>query len=258
MKTISVANQKGGVGKTTIQFHLAISVAQKGYKCLFIDNDPQGNATAALTKYAGTHVSDINTLDLYKENLDFQFDNTKEICLVSADRQLSKIAGYPQNATYYFKNNLEKIKSEFDYCFIDNLPSLGLGMLAALISSDYVYSPLEMENFSIQGIKDLNMTIQAIKQRHNPAIENLGIIPNRVNSRSKRQKDNFVKLIKAFPTGIIKAPIVQRDSISHAISVGKPVWELQKEVSAAKIATEEVLRSINIIEKKIGVVSNDG
>lgn len=254
MKTISVANQKGGVGKTTLQFHLAISVAQKGYKCLFIDNDPQGNASASLSKYTGTHVSNIKTIDLYKEDLDFHLDNTKDICLITADRELSKIARYPNEATYYFKENLEKIKKEFDFCFIDNLPSLGLGMLAALISSDYVYSPLEMENFSIQGIKDLKTTIQGIKQKHNPSIENLGIIPNRVNSRSKRQKDNFVKLLTAFPDGIIKAPIVQRDSISQALAVGKPVWELQKEVSAAKLAAEEILRATSFIEQKIGAI----
>lgn len=254
MKTISVANQKGGVGKTTCQFHLAISIAQKGYKCLFIDNDPQGNASSSLSKYAGTHMSDVKTIDLYEKDFDLQLDNTKEICVISADRELSKIARYPNEATYYFKENLDKVKDQFDFCFIDNLPSLGLGMLAALISSDYVYSPLEMENFSIQGIKDLKTTIQGIKQKHNPGIENLGIIPNRVNSRSKRQKDNFVKLLSAFPDGIIKAPIVQRDSISQALAVGKPVWELQKEISAAKLATEEVLRATSFIENKIGAL----
>ena len=253
MKTSSVANQKGGVGKTAISCHQAFSIAEKGHNILFIDNDPQGNSSDTLLKSVLSAKASFNTLELYADIDLSDFKPTAQITVVSADRTLSKVARYETDAPFIFRENLQKISKHFDYCIIDNPPTLGLGLVAALVSSDYVFSPIELEDFSVSGLKDLMQTIEGVRQRHNPSLEYLGIIPNRLNSRDARQKEKFVKLIQAFPDKIIKAPIVQRGSISEALSRGLPVWDIQKEKSAAKKAADELRIALDFLENKMNV-----
>jgi len=251
MKTASAANQKGGVGKSAISCHHAFSLAEQGFKVLFIDNDPQGNSSSSLLKSELSKEAPFVTLDLYSENDFSNFIPTSQITVVKADRTLARVARFETDAPFIFKENLQKLNDKFDYCIIDNPPTLGLGLIAALVSSDYVYSPIELEDFSIQGIKDLIQTIEGVKARHNNNLTYLGLIPNRLNSRDTRQKERFVKLITAFPDKVIKAPIVQRGSISEALSKGVPVWSLQKEKSAAIKATNEIRNALNFIEDKM-------
>ncbi len=253
MKTSSAANQKGGVGKSCLSCHQTFSLAEKGFNILFIDNDPQGNSSRTLLKSLLATKAPFVTLDLYAD-LDLStYSPTAQITVVTADRTLAKVARYETDAPFIFKENLQKIRDKFDYCIIDNPPTLGLGLIAALVSSDFVFSPIELEDYSIEGLKDLMQTIEGVRQRHNPTLEYLGIIPNRLNSRDTRQKEKFVKLIKAFPDKIIKAPIVQRGSISEALSRGLPVWSLIKEKAAAKKASEEIRAALNFIEYKMNV-----
>lgn len=255
MKTISAANQKGGVGKSAVSCHEAFSLAEKNFSVLFIDNDPQGNSSKALLKSLLAAKAPFVTIDLYAELDLSDFKPTAQITVVTADRTLSKVARYETDAPFIFRENIQKIKGHFDFCIIDNPPTLGLGLIAALVSSDFVFSPIELEDFSIEGLKDLMQTIEGVRQRHNTELEYLGIIPNRLNSRDNRQKEKFVKLITAFPDKIIKAPIVQRGSISEALSRGLPVWALIKEKAAAKKATEEIRAALDFIENKMNITA---
>lgn len=255
MKTLSAANQKGGVGKSALSCHQTFSLAEKGFNILFIDNDPQGNSSKSLLKSPLAANAPFVTLDLYAELDLSDFNPTAKITVVTADRTLAKVARYETDAPFIFRENLQKISKFFDYCVIDNPPTLGLGLIAALVSSDYVFSPIELEDFSIEGLKDLMQTIEGVRQRHNTTLEYLGIIPNRLNSRDTRQKEKFIKLIKAFPDKIIKAPIVQRGSISEALSRGLPVWELIKTKAAAKKATDEIRAALDFIETKMNVIA---
>jgi len=250
MITISVANQKGGTGKTTINLHLAMSLAEKGHKVVLIDNDSQGNSTLSLTKNKYTTISEVNTFDLYQD----AFVNVKaesNITVLKADRNLSKIERFKDNTPLVFKKNVLSLADEFDYCLIDNPPALGMGLLSALVVSDFVYTPIEMTDFSIDGIKNLLATINGIKAKHNPNLEFIGIIPNRLNSNDPRQKEKFVKLLKAFGKKIIQTPIVLRSSIGEAVELGVPVWEIKK--SAARKATVEMRAAIDFIEQSAGV-----
>jgi len=251
MRTASAANQKGGVGKSAISCHHAFSLAEQGFTVLFIDNDPQGNSSNSLLKSPLASKAPFATLELYSDFNFTGFVPDSKITVVCADRTLAKVARYETDAPFIFKENLQKIDELFDFCIIDNPPTLGLGLVAALVSSDFVYSPIELEDFSVQGIKDLMQTIEGVRVRHNNTLEYLGLIPNRLNSRDARQKDKFIKLISAFPNKVIKTPIVQRGSISEALSRGIPIWELQKEKSAAKQATIEIRNALNFIEDKM-------
>lgn len=252
MKTAAVANQKGGVGKTAISCHHALSLAEQGYRVLFIDNDPQGNSTYSLKKSELTTVAPFQTLQMYESNPLPPLDPKTPITLVGADRLLSKVARFETEAPFLFKEHLQKMSGDFDYCVIDNPPTLGLGLIAALVSADFVYSPVELEDFSVAGLNDLMGTINAASSRHNPTLEYLGIIPNRLNSHDARQKEKFKKLLAAFPGKVIKAAIVQRGSISEALERGLPIWALQKEKSAARKATQEIRVALDFIEEKMG------
>ena len=263
MKTIAVANQKGGVGKTATSCHLCLSLAEQDFNVLYIDNDPQGNATYSLLKselakkafmQTAEGETPIATIDMYKDIADLSIKPNSNITVMTADRNLSLVARYESEAPFIFKENLEKIASNFDYCIIDNPPTLGLGLIAALVSTDYVFTPIEIEDYSIQGLQDLQKTIQGVKQRHNTKLHNIGIIPNRMNSRDNEQKQKLVKLIQHFQTLIVKTPLVQRGSISKALSQGKPVWGIVKENSGARIAAKEMRRAMDYIESEMGLV----
>lgn len=255
MITAAAANQKGGVGKTAISCHHGISLAEQGHKVLFIDNDPQGNSSYALRKSNLTTVAPFETLDLYSDSPLPDFKPQTPITLVTADRRLAKVARYETESPFVFKENLIKLSGMFDYCIMDNPPTLGLGLIASLVSCDFVYSPVELEDFSVQGLKDLMQTIEGVRVRHNEKLAYLGIIPNRLNSRDNRQKEKFKKLLGAFPGKIIKAAIVQRGSISEALERGLPIWALQNEKSAARIATKEIRVALDFIEEKMGASS---
>jgi chromosome partitioning protein len=247
-----VANQKGGVGKTALSTHHVLSLAERNKKVLFIDNDPQGNGSYTLGKSEHSNFAPFETLDLYSNDPLPDFTPDKLITIVKADRKLAKVARYESEAPFIFKENLEKISHHFDYCIIDNPPTLGLGLIAFLVCCDFVYSPLELSDYSIQGLKDLRLTIEGVKSRHNPKLEHLGFIPNRLNSRDANQKEKFSKLLAAFPNHMIKAAIVQRGSIAEALEKGLPVWKIQKEKSAAKQATIEIRAALDFIELKMG------
>lgn len=250
----AVANQKGGVGKTAISCHHAFSLAERGdKKVLFIDNDPQGNSSYVLRKSELTTVAPFDTLKLYEDAPLPEFEPTTPITLVCADRSLAKVARYETQAPFIFREHLQKIGDKFDYCVMDNPPTLGLGLIASLVSADFVYSPIEIEDFSISGLQELRKTINGVMQRHNPNLQYLGLIPNRMNSRDNRQKEKLGKLLKHFQDQIIKAPIVQRSSLSEALGMGLPVWGLQKERSAARQATIEIRAALDYIEGKMGL-----
>ena len=255
MKTASSSNQKGGVGKTMVHCHvtffLAESLIDSGGHLLMVDNDPQGNSTTSILKSDFAEKAPFDTIDLYSDDFITDFKPTKPITVVSADRRLAKVARWETETPFIFRENLKKLSDDYKYCTIDNPPTLGLGLIAALVSSDVVYSPIELENYSIEGIKDLRKTIEGVRQRHNAALRFIGMIPNRLNSRDNRQKEKFVKLIQAFDDLIIKTPIVQRGSISQALDRGLPVWEITREVSAAKQAAVELLSAVNFIKEKI-------
>lgn len=253
MITESVANQKGGVGKSVISIHRCFTLSEQNKRTLFIDNDPQGNSGKCVLKNSAATKAPFETINLYSE-MDFDFDNYKPssmVTVLTADRTLANVARYDSQAPFVFKENLSKLAKHFDNCVMDNPPTLGLGLIASLVSSDFVYSPIELEDFSIEGLQDLMKTIEGVRSRHNNKLNYLGIIPNRLNSRDARQKEKFMKLVAAFPTKIIKAAIVQRGSISEALDRGLPVWEIQKEKSAAKQATIEMNNAMKFIDNKI-------
>ena len=245
LKTITVSNQKGGVGKTTISLLLAMALREAGKKVLFIDIDPQGNASKTLNKFS----SDVSATSFFTD----QPGNVvalEGITLIKSDPKLADLERANPQIINLFRKNLKNV-TDFDFCVIDTPPVLGLRMTAALVSADYVLAPIQLEEYSIDGLKMMLQTIFGVKQKFNPDLVFLGMLANQFNSRSAAQKETFMQLVKNYSDLIIPAKIGDRSSIPEGIREGLPVWEVKK--SAAREASREVKEVFDFIFKKLGV-----
>lgn len=245
MITITVSNQKGGPGKTTISIHLAMALAEAGKSVLFVDIDPQGNASKTLGAYRGNAAASTLFSDAA-----VQIERQEGITLVSADAKMADLERATPQVINHFRNHLAAQGPNYDFCIIDTPPSLGLRMTAALVVADHVLSPIELEEYSIDGIKMMLQTIFGVKQKFNPKLNFLGMLPNRFNSRSERQKETFKNLVKDYSNLLIPARIGFRSSIPEALELGIPVWKLRK--SAAVEAGREFKEAFDVIFAKIG------
>jgi chromosome partitioning protein len=227
-KVIAIANQKGGVGKTTTAINLAASIAALDKKVLLVDSDPQGNATSGV----GIKLDDIS-LDLYEclingENPHEAILQTSTpnlyllpstIDLVGAEIDLVDNEG----REYFMSKIIEKLKSEYDYIFIDCLPSLGLITLNALTAADSVLIPVQCEFFSLEGYGKLKDTINLVKQSLNPKLEIEGIILTMYDKRL-RMANLVIEQINEMVSDYIFKTIVHRNSkIAEAPSLGQPI-----------------------------------
>lgn len=245
MKTIVLTNQKGGVGKTTIAVHLAMALREVGKRILFVDIDPQANSSKTLA----SNTVGVFSSQLFDEQL-IDFKAHDGINLIQADSKMVDIEQKNLSVVRNFKSHLEKLQNKFDFCIIDSPPGLGNRMTSALIVADYVLSPIELEEYSIDGITKMLQTVFGVKKQLNPELQFLGMLPNRFNPRSAQQKDTLMALLKDYSQWIIPAKIGIRSSIPEALKEGVPVWELKK--TSARAAADEFKEAFEIIFQKIG------
>ena len=250
MKTVAVSNQKGGTGKTCIGLHLAMFLAEAGHSVLFVDIDPQANASKTLAPHSCQEVSS----SLFAAE-PIEVKKAGGITLISADAKMADMERANPQVVGHFRKNIDSLSGAFDFCVIDTPPSLGLRMTSALVAADYVLSPIELEEYSIDGIKMMLQTIFGVKQKYNPKLEFLGMLPNRFNSRSERQKATFSELVKNYSELLVPAKIGFRSSIPEALASGVPVWSLKK--TAAKEAGREFKAAFKIVFDRVGGVSDE-
>ena len=184
-KIISVINQKGGVGKTTISFNIAIGLVNRGYRVLVIDNDPQGNLTSAFL--ADPTIMKADVIDFYSEDRKDKLEPEKirdNLYLIGANIHLSKITDKDLDVIFGLKEGLSVIEHKYDFVIIDCLPSFGYLSMAALNAANYVLIPIKPAPFALAGLKDLIENMQKIKRRFNNKLSILGILLNLVEGRS--------------------------------------------------------------------------
>ena len=195
-KTISIINQKGGVGKTTITFNLAKGLAGKGYKVLVIDNDPQGNLTGALLD--DPTAMKANVLGLYdpeQDKITPEKINDK-LFLIGADIHLSKVSDSEFDIIFRLKEGLEKLKQDYDFVLIDCLPAFGFLNMAALNAADFVLIPTKPAPFALAGLKDLLGTVKKVQKRLNQNLKVLGIVLNLIEGRKTTIAEELEKVLR--------------------------------------------------------------
>jgi chromosome partitioning protein len=227
-RIIGVANQKGGVGKTTSAINLAASLAVLEFRTLLVDADPQANSTTGVgfdlhnitQSLYDCMVNDVSARDVVLKsdipNLDVV---PSHIDLVGAEIEM---INYP-NRESVLKNILEPVRSDYEFIIIDCSPSLGLITVNALTASDSVIVPVQTEFFALEGLGKLLNTIKIVQSRLNPALQIEGILMTMYDGRLRLCNQVVSEVRKHFDELVFNTIIHRNTRISEAPSVGKPV-----------------------------------
>ena len=249
-KVISVANQKGGVGKTTTTVNLSTMLAKKGKRVLLIDTDPQGNATSGLgiTKELELSVYDVLVGDtemietLQESNIKNLTVCPSNISLAGAEVELVSMMSREQR----LKTKLDEIKDNYDYIFIDCPPSLGLITLNAFTASDSVLIPVQCEYFALEGLGQLLNTVNLVKKHLNKNLEIEGALLTMYDARTNLSNQVVKEVKKYFENKVYKTVIPRNVRLSEAPSYGMPISLYDPKSKGAKAYekfTKEIIKN---------------
>ncbi|MBD66934.1 MAG: chromosome partitioning protein [Halobacteriovoraceae bacterium] len=258
-KIIAVANQKGGVGKTTTSVNLAACLAVAERKTLVVDLDPQGNASVGL----GLDKEIFTKANIYhamigEENMESCIYDTELDCLkicpsdnnlIGAEVELMQAMARESK----LKSALESINDDYDYIIIDCPPSLSLLTLNGLNAADTYIVPMQTEYYAMEGLAQLLNTVKLIKQNLNPSLEIEGILLTMFDGRNNLSKLVAEEIKATFPTDTFKTIIPRNVKLSESPSHGKPIitYDITSKGSESylNLAKEIILRERDFVKK---------
>lgn len=232
-KTISIINQKGGVGKTTTAVNLSAAVGARGKRVLLVDIDPQGNSTSGygISKRSissstydmlinGTKASEVVVKTRFK-NVDVLPSDMNlagaEVEMIGMDKRENLV-----------KSALTEVWDKYDYIFLDCPPSLGIITINALCACDTFLVPIQCEYYALEGLAQLMATVRQIKRLYNPAIELEGVLLTMYDGRLNLTAQVVDEVKKFFPQKVYRSAIPRNVRLSEAPSFGEPVMYYDK------------------------------
>ena len=237
-RVISVANQKGGVGKTTTTINLSTFLAKKGKTVLLIDADPQGNASSGLGTDREVEFSTYDILvgdtpmqdALVKSSVKNLYICPSNISLAGAEVELVSMMSREQR----LKEKLDEIKESFDYILIDCPPSLGLITLNSFTASDSVLIPVQCEYYALEGLGQLLNTVNLVKKHLNKNLQIEGALLTMYDMRTNLSNQVVKEVKKYFGDKVYKTVIPRNVRLSEAPSYGMPITEYDPRSKGAK------------------------
>jgi chromosome partitioning protein len=257
MKTLVLANQKGGVGKSAVATLLAHHLAQTGRRVLAIDLDHQGNLTSPLNRSRRPSVAGITSDRLLTESV--RLTPSSSFVLVPSERALLTLERQPQHHNDFARNLrsfLAAMDAHFDACLIDTNPNPDIRVIAALVSADFVLSPIQLNLEAMDGIGGLlnheRVGLRKIKAVLNPKLHLIGLLPTMVEP-TPFQRSNFVQIVQRYHPLLIRigdgpgafASIPRRSAVAEAQANAEVLWEMKK--TAAREAWREIEPSLRTI-----------
>lgn len=256
MKVVSVANQKGGCGKTTTAVNVAVNLIQDGEKVLLVDLDPQGNLTTSLgieknmlekTAYDVMVRDDYASNTIVRTAYDGLYIVPSTIDLATAEIELVGRIGREYVLDRYLKN-----VSGFDVVIVDTPPSLGLFTINALTASDYVLIPIQAEFFALEGLTQLMRVFELVHDRLNPRLKILGMVITMYDARTKSSREIVEDVKRHYERYMFDAIIPRNVTVTDSTMVGEPVAIYRRDAPAS-IAYRKLSMELESVLKEGGV-----
>lgn len=247
---VALANQKGGVGKTTTAVNLAGELARRGKHVLLIDSDPQGNATTSLGIVKRELESTLYDVLMESAELDTVVLATgrEHLQLVPADQDLAGAAielTAADRRERRLEQALNRVRAQYDYMLIDCPPSLGLLTLNGLCAADSILIPLQCEFLALEGLTQLKATVDRVRESLNPRLRILGVVMTMYDGRTNLAQQVVDEVQRYFPRQIFRTLIPRSVRLSEAPSYGKLISEYDPQSRSAQAysaLTDELLQ----------------